>query len=95
MPAHIALCTIELFIPESHSLKEKRHEIKSIIEKIRSRTNASCAETDFHDLWQRAQLTLALVSNDKIIIEKQLSLIRNIADSYQDVETVSFLVEYI
>ncbi len=52
---------IELYIPGSHSLKEKRHIMKGMIERARSRYNISAVEIENHDLWQRGSIGIACV----------------------------------
>ena len=59
---YVALLTVELHFPEAHSLKEKRHFVRSARDNLRNRFGASVAEVDHHDLWQRAALTVACVA---------------------------------
>ena len=92
---HSVICSIELFLPGAGSLKEKRHSLKSIIERIRSRANASVAETGFQDSWQRALIGVAMVSSDKVMLDRQIGIIRKIIDDCTEVETLDFLVEYV
>ncbi|MCL6472519.1 MAG: DUF503 domain-containing protein [Firmicutes bacterium] len=58
----VGLLRLELFIPASNSLKEKRHIVKSIIGKVESKYNVSISEVDNHDLWQRVTIGIAHVS---------------------------------
>jgi len=92
---HVVVCSIELFAPGAGSLKEKRHIIKSITQRIRSRVNASVAETGFQDSWQRALIGVAMVSGDRVLLDRQVNLIRSIVDNCAEVETVEFLIEYV
>ena len=55
---------LELFLPASDSLKAKRSVLNHVKERVRSRFNASVAEIDHQDLWQRATLAVAYVSAD-------------------------------
>jgi uncharacterized protein YlxP (DUF503 family) len=50
--------------PEGDSLKGKRKEVQSLKAQLKQRFGATVAETDHHDLWQRATLTAALVGRD-------------------------------
>lgn len=72
---------LELHVAESRSLKAKRRVIKSIKDRIRSRFNASVAEVDGLDLWQRAVLGVAVVSNDRRYVNEVLSKIEDLAAS--------------
>lgn len=89
------ICEIELFIPAANSLKVKRQVLRQIIERIRSRCNASVAETDFQDTWQRASVGVAMVSSDRSVLEKQINLIRTILDDIAEAEVAAFAVDYI
>lgn len=61
----VGVCTLELEIPASHSLKDKRHVIKSIIARVRKDFNVSVAEVDSQDAWQRAVIAIVCVSSDE------------------------------
>ena len=62
--AYVAVLEIDLHFPETGSLKGKRRELSSLKAQLQRRFGASVAETDHHDLWQRAGLTAALVGRD-------------------------------
>ncbi|HEV7503339.1 MAG TPA: DUF503 domain-containing protein [Thermoanaerobaculia bacterium] len=56
------ICVFELHLSTSRSLKDKRRVVKSLIERLHQRYRVSIAETDFHDLHQRAEIALAAVT---------------------------------
>ncbi|MBI5304503.1 MAG: DUF503 domain-containing protein [Chloroflexi bacterium] len=60
----IGVCTLELEIPASHSLKDKRHVVKSLIARVRNEFNVAVSEVDSHDAWQAATIALVTVSTD-------------------------------
>jgi len=66
---------LEFYLPWSQSLKDKRQEIKSIKDRIKTRFNAAVAEVGFKQEWQRALLVVALVGDDKRALEREASLI--------------------
>jgi uncharacterized protein YlxP (DUF503 family) len=53
-------------------LKDKRHILRSLKDRLRNRFNLSIAETDHNDLWQRAELTVCVVSNERAHVEDVL-----------------------
>ena len=71
----VGICRIELHIPESNSLKDKRQVVKGIKDKIRNKFNVSIAEIDNNDLWQRATLGVSIVSNDKKFANQVLCMV--------------------
>jgi len=60
----VGVLDIELYIPNSNSLKTKRFAIKSLKDRLKYRFNIAVAETDHTDKWQRSTLGVAAVSND-------------------------------
>ena len=57
--AAIGVITFELRLDESHSLKDKRHFVKSLKDRLRAKFNVAVAEIDFQDLWQRGLVAAA------------------------------------
>lgn len=84
----IGALIVELFIPDSDSLKAKRFVIKSIKDRIRSRFNVSISEVDSHNLWQRSELAVVAVSNEKRTLQ---SLLRKVADFIEAEKRVQIL----
>jgi len=78
----VGFCTVELFIPDSHSLKDKRQVLLSLKERLRKNFNLSVAEIDGQDLWQKAVLGLACVANEgryaNQVCDQALNLIRSV-----------------
>jgi uncharacterized protein YlxP (DUF503 family) len=60
----VCLLEIHLHFPDNGSLKGKRKELSSLKAQLQRRFGAAVAETDHHDLWQRSELTAALVGRD-------------------------------
>ncbi len=59
--AFVCLIRIELHFPNGGSLKGKRKQLQSLKAALQRRFGASVAETGHHELWQRAELSAALV----------------------------------
>ena len=60
----VGLCTIDLQLPESGSLKTKRQTLRSILARVRQQFNVSIAEVDHQDSWQLTTLAMTCVSTD-------------------------------
>lgn len=80
MPS-IGVITLELRLDESHSLKDKRHFVKSLKDRLRARFNVSVAEIDYQDLWQRGLVAVATVSGDQAHAEQVLQNVEREAAS--------------
>jgi uncharacterized protein YlxP (DUF503 family) len=86
---YVGTCQIEILIYEANSLKEKRHVIKSIVERIKSRFNVSAAEVDYMDLWNRSMIGIAVVSNNKKVCESAIDKVIEFVDNDERVEILS------
>jgi uncharacterized protein len=64
----VAVLVIDLHFPEAGSLKSKRKELSSIKAQLHGRLGVAVAETDHHDLWQRARLTAALTGGSFVTL---------------------------
>ena len=69
----VGILSAELHFPEAHSLKEKRMYLRSAKAQLQNRFGAAVAEVDHHDVWQRARLTLAIVTREHGEAERLLA----------------------
>ncbi len=89
----VAVVQLTLFIPDNNSLKGKRKVVKSLIEKVRHRFEASAAEVDDNDLWQKATIGVALVGNDARLLTTRLDQISTFIENQHLAEIVDSRVE--
>jgi uncharacterized protein YlxP (DUF503 family) len=79
---NVAICKLILYLPDSHSLKDKRQIIRSIRDKLKNK-NFSIAETGSLNDHKKAEIGFAIVSNDqnhnRMLMEKTLDFI---SDNY-------------
>jgi len=88
------VCKIKLHLPESQSLKEKRHIIKPIITRLRTQYNVSVAEVDDQDLWQIATIGLSCVSNSHHHVDEMMTnVLAFITDNYPNAEIIEQEIE--
>ncbi len=59
---------IELRLPGSHSLKEKRHVVRSMVERLQRRNHFAAAEVGGNDAWQRAVISFCAVGNSERLL---------------------------
>jgi uncharacterized protein YlxP (DUF503 family) len=60
----VALARLSIYIPHSHSLKEKRAVVRKLVDRMQARFKLHLAEVGGQDTWQRAVLGFALVGSD-------------------------------
>ena len=73
--AAIGVLTLEIHVEHAHSLKEKRHVIKSLKDRLRERFNVAVAEIDGLDSWQHSVIAAVTVSNDRVRAEQTLQAV--------------------
>jgi uncharacterized protein YlxP (DUF503 family) len=71
----VAKLTLEIEIPHSQSLKDRRQVIRSMKDKLRNSFNLSIAELDDVILWNRATLGIASISSSSSYLTGQLQQI--------------------
>ena len=91
----VGIYQIELFIPESGSLKSKRFVLKSLKDRIRNKFNVSVAEVDENEKWQRATLGIAMVANERRFIDQVMSEIFRLVENEEEAEIISQLLEIV
>ncbi len=91
--ARVALGTIELHLPGVDSLKGKRHVLKGLKEKVRAKFEVAVAEVDHHDIWQRATLAVACVSDDSRHANEVVSKAMNFIEGNVDGTVIDMTVE--
>ncbi len=82
----IIYAEVECKLYEGHSLKQKRSVLKRLISKIQKEFNVSITELDYHDLWQRTKLGIAIVSNEYVYAEKVMQKVFETIDSFPELE---------
>lgn len=90
----IGLLRIEIFIPGSTSLKEKRMVLKSLKDRARKKFNVSVAETGYQEKWQRSLLGFALVAEKEKFAQEALNKLFSWLDNEAAFEIMHFNFEF-
>ena len=79
--AFLCLLELELHLPDNVDLKGKRKELQSLKAQLHGRFGAAVAETDHHDLWQRATVAAALVARERKGLEETADALQRFVDA--------------
>ena len=79
---------IEFRLTDNRSLKGKRKVVRSMVDKVKSRFNASIAEVGSNDKWQKIELGISAVGNDRRHIDSSLNHILSFLESLYLAEIV-------
>jgi uncharacterized protein YlxP (DUF503 family) len=93
MPIFIGVCTFEVHIPDSGSLKTKRQSLRSLKDRIRNKFNVSVAEIEDNDLWQKATLAVAAVSNDRTHLNQTLDHVLDVVRAVPGLDLIDHHIE--
>lgn len=91
--AILGLLQLELYIPESHSLKDKRRIIKSLKETVRQKFNVSISETGELDKWAKSEISVSKVCNQSSLIRKEFQNIQKDIENRYPLEIVKKVEE--
>lgn len=90
----VKLLTVDLLIPGCSSLKEKRFVLSSLKSRLRGRFNASVAEVDHQDKWQRTMLAVAIVGSDHTAVDAVCGQVRRFIEGDPRVQVADALEEF-
>lgn len=93
--ATIGVITLELRISESHSLKDKRHFVKGLKDRLRGKYNVAVAEIDYQHLWQRGLISAVTVAVNRAAAERTLQAVEKEAASALGPYLVETTVEWL
>lgn len=82
----VGLVQISMRLPENSSLKGKRKLVKSLLGRLKTRFNVAAAEVEDNDLWQRAEVGLAVVGNDRRFVNSVLDKIMDYVERETEAE---------
>jgi len=89
-------CTVrlELELPFSSSLKDKRQTLRSIKDRLR-RKNVSVVESENQDLWQRATVEIALAAVSRGAAEEKREELRRTLLNYEELSILDWREEFV
>ena len=89
-------CTVrlELELPLSSSLKDKRQTLRSLKDRLR-RNNVSVVESDHQDLWQRATMEIALAAVSRGAAEEKREELRRTLLGYEELSILDWREEFV
>ncbi len=90
----VGVLTLELRIPYSHSLKEKRAVLRKVRDRLRARFNVAVAELDHQDVWQRATLGVVSISSSQQLLESVFQQVLAEAENILGEDVADHVLEF-
>ncbi|HDI78778.1 MAG TPA: DUF503 domain-containing protein [Desulfobacteraceae bacterium] len=91
----VGIIRLELLIPENCSLKGKRKIVKSIIDRVKNRFNASVAEIGSNDKWQKIEIGISTVGNEGAYVDTSLQSILKFIEGLYVADIINIKTEII
>jgi uncharacterized protein YlxP (DUF503 family) len=67
---------------DAQSLKDKRHWVAGLKERLRNRHNVAVAEIDFQEVWKRGLVAVVTVSNSRVHCQQVLEAAERTASQF-------------
>ena len=91
----IGLLTLEIYLPEARSLKDKRQVLRSLKDRLRGQFNVAVAEMEYQELWQRAVVGVVSLSSEAAHVEQSLQAVAAESERLLGRDLVSQQIEII
>lgn len=91
----IGVLVVDLYIPQSTSLKEKRSVLKRLKSRIRNKFNVSVSEIGDQDVWKRARLGVVHISSNGKFSNQELQKVTKFLESDFQVEVLDYEMRYL
>ena len=95
MPAAIGLLILELRLEDAQSLKDKRHWVRGVRDRLRHNHNLSVAEIEYQDLWQQSVVAAVVVSPSREVAARILDAAEREAAGFLGRYLVAATVEWL
>ena len=89
----IGAMIIELRIHDNRSLKGKRKIVRSMVDKIKHKFNVAIAEVGSNDMWQKIELGVSTVGNDRRHVDSSLNSVLSFLESLYLAEIIDSKIE--
>lgn len=88
----IGFLTVEIFIPDSGSLKSKRFVVKSLKDRLRNKFNVAVAEEQ-NNLWQRTVIGVVGISGSEGHVKEIMQKVKDMIFSEHGFEVLNHSTE--
>ena len=92
---HVVGFEVDIRIPGSHSLKDRRQVVRSLLDGARNRYAVSAAEVGGQDTWQRATVGFAVVASEARLAEDVIGQLDRFLWSRPEIEIVDARIRWL
>ena len=91
------ICVLEcrFILPGCSSLKEKRSQVKPLINRLQREFNLSASEIELQDIHDQAVIGCVLISSDRVFMEKVMQRVVAFIEAYwKNMQLVDYKIEF-
>ena len=88
----IGVCEISLYLPNSHSLKDKRSILISYQNYLRKKYNISISEIDQRNLWKKSTIGIVSINSNRMVIDRLFGKIIKDTENQADIQLIDYTV---
>jgi uncharacterized protein YlxP (DUF503 family) len=93
--AAVGILILEIRLNEAHSLKDKRHWVKGLKDRLRAGHNVSVAEVEDHDLWNASTVAVVTVSGSRENAARVLGSCERVAAAHLGPQLASVTLDWL
>ena len=90
----IGVLTLEIYLPDARSLKDKRQVLRRLKDRLRSQFNVAVAELDHQELWQRAVVGVVSLSSSESHLRQSLQAVHEESERLLGRDLVGYETEF-
>lgn len=90
----VGVLILEIQLPYSHSLKDKRAVIRKLRDRLRARFNVAVAEMDHQEVWQQATLGVVSISGSQVLLESALQQVLQESESILGQDVAQYSIDF-
>ncbi len=91
----IGLLRVEVHLPATNSLKEKRSIIKPLLSRLRRDYNLAVAELDHADVWRSCVIGAVTICGSRQVAEKTLNRALGVIEHTNGCELIEQQIEFL
>jgi uncharacterized protein YlxP (DUF503 family) len=93
--AAVGILILEIRLSDARSLKDKRHWVKGLKDRLRNGHNVSVAEVDDQDMWNASTVAVVTVSGSRENAAKVLESCERVAAAHLGPQLVSVTLDWL
>ncbi len=91
----IGFLSIEIYLPYSHSLKEKRKRLSGLKGRLTRKHNVAFSELEYQNKWQRTKIGVVTLNSQKRPVESLLNKIIDDIEKSVDGQIIDYKIYYL